>query len=84
MINKEGNYKLVKIGNHINEDNFFQNVVPAGTWFASELEDKNSFSFCGCTVSPGFDFRDFEMPSRKKLLAEFPNQQKIISRLTYR
>ena len=84
MINKKGNYKLVKIGNNISEDEFFQYVVTAGTWFASEVEDKTSFSFCGCTVSPGFDFRDFEMPSRKKLLSEFPNQQKIISRLTYR
>jgi predicted cupin superfamily sugar epimerase len=84
MINEKGDYRLVKIGNNINEDNFFQYVVPAGTWFASEVEDKNSFSFCGCTVSPGFDFKDFEMPSRKKLLSKFPNQQKIISRLTYR
>ncbi len=84
MINEEGNYKLVKIGNNIIEDNFFQYVVPSGTWFSSEVEDKNSFSFCGCTVSPGFDFKDFEMPSRKKLLSKFPNQQKIITRLTHR
>lgn len=83
MINKDGNYKLIKIGNNIKDGQFFQYVVPAGTWFSSEVEDKNSFSFCGCTVSPGFDFRDFEMPKRKKLLSKFPNQQKIISRLTY-
>ena len=84
MINEKGDYRLVKIGNNINEDNFFQYVVPSGTWFSSEVEDKNSFSFCGCTVSPGFDFKDFEMPSRKKLLSKFPNQQKIITRLTHR
>ena len=83
MINEKGNYKLIKIGNNIKDGQFFQYVVPAGTWFSSEVEDKNSFSFCGCTVSPGFDFRDFEMPKRKKLLSKFPNQQKIISRLTY-
>ena len=83
MINKDGNYKLIKVGNNIKDGQFFQYVVPAGTWFSSEVEDKNSFSFCGCTVSPGFDFRDFEMPKRKKLLSKFPNQQKIISRLTY-
>jgi uncharacterized protein len=84
MINKKGSYELVKIGNNIDKDSFFQYVVPAGTWFASEVEDKNSFSFCGCTVSPGFEFKDFEMPSRKKLLSKFPKQQKIISRLTHR
>ena len=84
MISEKGNYKFVRIGNNINEDNYFQYVIPAGTWFASEVENKKSFSFCGCTVSPGFDFRDFELPSRKKLLSKFPNQQKIISRLTHR
>ena len=84
MINDKGIYKLIKIGDNIKDDQFFQYVVPSGTWFASEVENKNSFSFCGCTVSPGFDFRDFEMPNRKKLLSKFPNQKKIISRLTYR
>ena len=82
IINQEGSYKLIKIGSDMIEGSFFQYVVPAGTWFACEVEDKNSYSFCGCTVSPGFDFRDFEMPSRKKLLSKFPNQQKIITRLT--
>ena len=82
MINKEGEYKLITIGNKINKGEFFQYVIPANTWFASELKDKKGFSLCGCTVSPGFDFNDFEMPSRKFLIEKFPKQKKIISRLT--
>jgi predicted cupin superfamily sugar epimerase len=27
--------------------------------------DKDDFVLCGCTVSPGFDFKDFQMPSRE-------------------
>lgn len=47
----------------------FSQVIPAGVWFAAELEDKNSFAFVGCTVSPGFDFADFTMAKKEELLA---------------
>jgi predicted cupin superfamily sugar epimerase len=37
---------------------------------------------CGCTVAPGFDFEDFEIPSRAELLATFPALHDIVERLT--
>ena len=82
-INKEGEYKLVRIGQDLNNEEYFQYVVPAGTLFASEVEDKNSFSFCGCTVSPGFDFKDFTMPSREELIKTYPKHSEIILKLTH-
>jgi len=82
-INKEGEYKLVRIGQDLNNEEYFQYVVPAGTLFASEVEDKNSFSFCGCTVSPGFDFKDFTMPSRVELIKTYPKHSEIILKLTH-
>ena len=81
-INPNGNYNLIRIGNNLKNGDFFQFVVPAGTWFASEVENKTSYSLCGCTVSPGFDFRDFEMPSAKILSKIFPQHQEIIKRLS--
>ena len=36
------------------------------------------FSFVGCTVSPGFDFKDLEMADPVKLSAEFPSHASII------
>jgi predicted cupin superfamily sugar epimerase len=36
------------------------------------------FSFVGCTVSPGFDFSDFEMADPVKLSSEFPASASII------
>ena len=81
-INPNGNYNLIRIGNKLENGDFFQFVVPARTWFASEVENKTSYSFCGCTVSPGFDFRDFEMPSTKTLSKIFPQHQEIIKRLS--
>ena len=35
--------------------------IPAGYWFGSKPSPDSSFVFCGCTVSPGFDFQDFEL-----------------------
>ena len=81
-INPNGNYNLIRIGNNLENEEFFQFVVPAGTWFASEVENKTSYSLCGCTVSPGFDFRDFEMLSAKTLTKIFPQHQEIIKRLS--
>jgi predicted cupin superfamily sugar epimerase len=40
------------------------------------------FSLVGCTVAPGFDFADFEMPKRVALVAEFPDQRALIEALT--
>ncbi|MBK7910822.1 MAG: cupin domain-containing protein [Bacteroidetes bacterium] len=38
-----------------------QHVVPAGRWFGARLAAEGSFCLVGCQVSPGFDFRDFEL-----------------------
>lgn len=32
-----------------------QALVPAGTWFAAELERPGAYALVGCTVAPGFD-----------------------------
>ena len=40
------------------------------------------FSFVGCTVSPGFEFEDFEMAKRSELLARYPQCREAIERLT--
>ncbi len=42
------------------------------------------FTLCGCTVAPGFEFRDFEMPTRAELSARFPAHAAWINALTRR
>ena len=54
----------------------------ASHWFGAHVEQQNSFALCGCTVAPGFDFRDFEMADRKELLEKYPGFEKEILRLT--
>lgn len=60
----------------------FQVVVPAGIWFGSSVVGGGDFSLCGCTVSPGFDFLDFELAKRSELLLNFPQHAEIITKLT--
>jgi uncharacterized protein len=60
----------------------FQIVVPAGSWFGAELVTPGSFCLVGCVVSPGFEFRTFEMADRQALLRQHPGASEAILRLT--
>lgn len=59
-----------------------QAVVPAGAWFGAAIEGDGAWSLVGCTVAPGFDFADFELAERARLLARFPQHADVITRLT--
>ena len=56
-------------------------IIKAGSWFASHLKNKTGFVLVGCTVSPGFDFAEFEMAEKEKLLKQFPSHAKLINEL---
>ena len=56
-------------------------VVPAGDFFGARVIG-DGFSLVGCTVAPGFDFSDFEMPSRDELYQRFPQHGELIQSLT--
>lgn len=77
-----GRAKLLKLGSPLNEGYAYQQLVPAGTWFAAQPAAEHGFTLAGCTVSPGFDFSDFEMAKRDDLLKEFPEQAEWILKLT--
>lgn len=83
LISPDGTYSFVLIGNNFLNVEIPQFTVPAHYYFAAEVLEKDSFSFVGCTVSPGFDFRDFVLPSCAELSKEFPEHSKIIAQLTH-
>lgn len=82
MIDPDGNYSFQDIGLNLDNGEIPQFTVPAGVWFASEVAEGGTYSLVGCTVSPGFDFDDFELPPRKDLIDAFPDHKEIIARLT--
>lgn len=57
-------------------------VIKAGSWFGCRVEAAGSYTLCGCTVAPGFDFADFEMGSREALLQAYPEHGQVILELT--
>ena len=70
------------LGSNLDNKENLQTVINKHSWFGAELTDKSSFSLIGCTVSPGFDFQDFEVGKREQLLEEYPEFSNIILRLT--
>ena len=72
----------IRLGRDFEAGEVFQAVVPANTWFAACLANNNGFALMGCTVSPGFDYRDFEMGNRVRLVSDFPGQEDLIVRFT--
>jgi predicted cupin superfamily sugar epimerase len=82
VINLQGEYQLLKLGGNPEEGESFQAIVEAGCWFGAELSDPRTFALVGCTVAPGFDYRDFEMADRGDLLERFPRHSSIIIKLT--
>lgn len=81
-IDSLGELKRTIVGPDIRNGQLLQYTVLAGNWFASRVYDEGSFSLAGCTVAPGFDFKDFEMASRVNCINQFPNHINIIMELT--
>ena len=60
-----------------------QAVVPAGTWQGARLcPGQRGWALFGCTVSPAWDEREFELGKRDALLREFPAGAAAIRALT--
>jgi uncharacterized protein len=81
-IHSDGKLRVTAVGSCIGKNEKLLHVVPAGTWFASRVKQGGEFSLAGCTVSPGFDFEDFEMGSREELIRSFPEHSQLIVELS--
>jgi predicted cupin superfamily sugar epimerase len=75
---QDGIYRKMEVG----RSKSLQAVVKAGCWFAASVQRPRSYSLVGCTVAPGFDFRDWEAGKRSELLASYPEHSKIIEKFT--
>ncbi|MBI1185037.1 hypothetical protein GC194_12245 [bacterium] len=78
IIDPHGNYYAELLGADIANGAAFQVVIPAGYWFAAHVLQATSYALCGCTVSPGFEFDDFEMANKEELLRLCPPQAALI------
>lgn len=70
-----GGYRALELGPGAE----FFGAVGALSWFAAE---PRTWGLVSCAVSPGFDYRDFELADRAALCREFPERSALIERLT--
>ena len=81
MISPNGGYQYKDIGDDLAAGQSLQVVIPRHSWFAAEVI-ADSYILVGCTVSPGFEFADFELASRSKLSENFPDYSEVIKKFT--
>lgn len=77
---RDGKLSKVRMGRSKRET--LQAVLKAGSWFAASVNDPKSYCLLGCTVCPGFDYRDWELGKQEELVKMFPQHKTIIERYT--
>ena len=81
IIQQNGELKTISLGNDPGKEQTFQCVVPANCWFASRPAPGSEYCFVGCTVSPGFEFEDFELADAGTLSNQYPQHATVIKEL---
>ncbi|MCD6113377.1 MAG: cupin domain-containing protein [Bacteroidales bacterium] len=82
IIDKNGFLKKIVVGDNPDNEEVLQTVIKNGNWFAAKVNNPDSYSLIGCTVSPGFSFNDFELAKREDLIKLFPDHSDIIKMFT--
>jgi hypothetical protein len=80
----DGSVQETILGSNIGAGETLQSLVPHGFWQAVSMRPGGRWALLGCTVSPGFEYVDFEDGNRQSLIAEFPQHADLITRLTVR
>ncbi|HYK35130.1 MAG TPA: cupin domain-containing protein [Alloacidobacterium sp.] len=78
-----GSIKTVVLGQDIGAGQHVQLHVPKNIWQGSRLFPGGGFALLGCTVSPGFDYADYESGKREALIEQYPQAQEMINLLTH-
>ncbi len=77
----DGTLHTQRLGRELDRGDALQAQVERGVWFGAEVAPGAPYVLGSCTVSPGFDFAEFEMARRAELLAQFPEHHELIERL---
>jgi predicted cupin superfamily sugar epimerase len=84
IIDSDGKFVEIVLGKKTEIGEVFQATIKKNNWFAAEVLSKRSFAFIGCTVAPGFDFSDFELGRRDKLIKLFPQHKLLFEKFAIR
>ena len=82
QLKPDGTGEVVRLGSDVEGGMTPQLLVPQGVWQGSRLVAGGEVALLGCTVSPGFDYADYEQGTRDRLTAEYPSLAERIRELT--
>jgi uncharacterized protein len=79
---EDGRSERIVIGKDLMAGERPQHVVRTGVWQGSRLLRSEGWALLGCTVSPGFEFEDYEDANAEELVARWPGEAEMIRGLT--
>jgi hypothetical protein len=82
QLREGGSGATMLIGNDLIHDQRAQVIVERGVWQGSRLVAGGQWALLGCTVSPGFEFEDYDAGERAELCAGWPEFAEQITALT--
>lgn len=82
LLHPSGHSVLLTLGRDLEAGQRPQILVPAGVWQGERLLEGGKLALFGCTVTPGFDFADYQSGSYAELAAKWPAEAERIRKLT--
>jgi predicted cupin superfamily sugar epimerase len=82
QLHGESQPTVVTLGQNIAAGELVQVIVRGGVWQGMRLAKGGQWALLGTTMSPGFDYADYETGDREKLIARYPAAAEWITRYT--
>ena len=82
QLHPDGSSALFTLGPDLQAGQHVQLVVPAGVWQGTRLIGDGKVALLGCTVTPGFDFADYDSGIYAELASKWPAEAERIRKLT--
>ena len=85
LLHPGGELKTVVMGNDLRAGHVLQLTVPGGVWKASQIpaDGEHGFGLISEAVSLGFEYADMTLGYRSQTLAQFPQHQALLGRLSH-
>ncbi len=82
QLHPDGETLSVTLGQNIAAGQQPQVVVRGGIWQGLRLAEGGQWALLGTTMSPGFDYADYETGVREELVAQYPETAEAIRQYT--
>jgi uncharacterized protein len=79
---QNGQLVSITLGNDVQKGEMPCAKVPANTWFGAKIKNGEGYTLVSCTMSPGFDYADFELADREALATRYPQLRNVIEAYT--